>query len=104
MRRALDVARGVLHRPRLLFLDEPTLGLDPGNRRGLWEFLHRLRRAEAMTLFLTTHYLEEVAGCDRVAILHRGELVALGTPDEVRGTAASLEDAFFDLTGNGPAA
>ncbi len=98
MKRALDVARGVLHSPSLLFLDEPTLGLDPGNRRRTWEFLNRLRESTAMTFFLTTHYLEETTGCDRAAILHRGQLVALGTPDELRGDAPSLEEAFIRLT------
>ncbi|MFN2433689.1 MAG: ABC transporter ATP-binding protein [Gemmatimonadota bacterium] len=100
MRRALDVARGILHRPSLLFLDEPTLGLDPGSRRRTWAFLHRLRQSEAMTFFLTTHYLEEVEDCDRVAILRRGELAALGTPAEVRGDAASLEEAFLTVAGS----
>lgn len=99
MRRSLDVARGVLHRPALLFLDEPTLGLDPGHRRRTWEFLLRLRASESMTFFLTTHYLEEVEGCDRVAILHRGELAALGTPAELQGKAPTLDDAFLALTG-----
>lgn len=99
MKRALDIARGMLHSPTLLFLDEPTLGLDPANRRRTWEFLHRLRASESMTFFLTTHYLEETARCDRVAILHRGELVALGPPSELQGAAASLEEAFMALTG-----
>ena len=98
MRRALDIARGILHRPSLLFLDEPTLGLDPANRRRTWEFLHGLRESEAMTFFLTTHYLEEAAGCDRAAILHRGELAALGTPAELKGGAVTLDEAFIALT------
>ncbi len=99
MKRALDIARGVLHSPSLLFLDEPTLGLDPGNRRRTWEFLHQLRESAAMTFFLTTHYLEETGSCDRVAIIHHGELVALGTPEELKGKAPSLEEAFIRLTG-----
>jgi ABC-2 type transport system ATP-binding protein len=99
MKRALDIARGVLHSPSLLFLDEPTLGLDPGNRRRTWEFLHRLRQTQAMTFFLTTHYLEETARCDRAAILHKGELAAIGTPVELQGDAPSLEESFIRLTG-----
>ncbi len=99
MKRALDIARGILHSPRLLFLDEPTLGLDVGARRRTWEFLHRLRESASMTFFLTTHYLEETTACDRAAIIRHGALVALGTPKELKGGAASLEDAFVKLTG-----
>ena len=102
MRRALDIARGILHSPALLFLDEPTLGLDPAGRRRTWDFLHRLRQSESMTFFLTTHYLEEAAGCDRVAMIHRGELIASGTPAELRGEARTLEEAFIALTTGGP--
>jgi ABC-2 type transport system ATP-binding protein len=80
MRRALDLARGVLHRPAILFLDEPTLGLDPGQRRRIWEFLKRLSTESGTTLFLTTHYLEEADPCDRVAIVDRGKIVASGEP------------------------
>jgi ABC-2 type transport system ATP-binding protein len=80
MRRALDLARGVLHRPAILFLDEPTLGLDPGQRRRIWEFLKRLSSESGTTLFLTTHYLEEADPCDRVAIVDRGRIVASGEP------------------------
>jgi ABC-2 type transport system ATP-binding protein len=98
MKRALDVARGVLHAPSLLFLDEPTLGLDPAARRRTWQLLHRLREGRRMTFFLTTHYLEEAGSCDRVAVLHRGELLACGTPAEVQGSALSLEEAFLSLT------
>ena len=86
MRRALDLARGVLHRPRLLFLDEPTLGLDPTTRRRFWAFLDRLRKEEHTTLFLTTHNLAEAEGCDRVAIIDGGRIIARGTPDELKRT------------------
>jgi ABC-2 type transport system ATP-binding protein len=98
MRRTLDIARGILHSPSLLFLDEPTLGLDPANRRRTWEFLHRLRESASMTFFLTTHYLEEAEGCDRVAIIHRGRLAALGTPSELKAGSETLEDVFIRLT------
>jgi ABC-2 type transport system ATP-binding protein len=80
MRRALDIARGVLHRPRILFLDEPTLGLDVPSRRGIWRFIERLRREEGMTVFLTTHYLEEAEECDHVAFLAAGKIIGDGAP------------------------
>jgi ABC-2 type transport system ATP-binding protein len=80
MRRALDIVRGVLHQPRILFLDEPTIGLDLPNRRGIWRFIERLRARTGMTVLLTTHYLEEADGCDRVAFIRRGRLVESGAP------------------------
>lgn len=80
MRRAVDIARGVLHRPRLLFLDEPTIGLDLINRRAIWVFLDRLRNQEGTTLILTTHYLEEAEGCDQVAFMKHGRIVGRGAP------------------------
>jgi ABC-2 type transport system ATP-binding protein len=84
MRRALDLARGVLHRPSIVFLDEPTLGLDPGQRRRIWGFLQRLSADHGTTLFLTTHYLEEADPCDRVAIVDHGRIVAAGEPAELK--------------------
>jgi ABC-2 type transport system ATP-binding protein len=84
MRRALDLARGILHRPAILFLDEPTLGLDPGQRRRIWAFLQRLSAEHGTTLFLTTHYLEEADPCDRVAIVDHGRIVALGEPEDLK--------------------
>ena len=84
MRRALDLARGILHRPAILFLDEPTLGLDPGQRRRIWEFLRRLCDESGTTLFLTTHYLEEADDCDRVAIIDRGRMIALDAPASLK--------------------
>jgi ABC-2 type transport system ATP-binding protein len=84
MRRALDLARGILHRPAVLFLDEPTLGLDPGQRRRIWGFLQQLAADHGTTLFLTTHYLEEADPCDRVAIVDQGRIVASGEPDELK--------------------
>src|SRR5204863_479184 len=80
MRRALDIARGMLHEPRVLFLDEPTAGLDPRARRSLWELVQRLRAASGLTVFLTTHYVEEAEPCDRVAVLDCGRLAVLGAP------------------------
>jgi ABC-2 type transport system ATP-binding protein len=84
MRRALDLARGILHRPAVLFLDEPTLGLDPGQRRRIWGFLQQLAADHGTTLFLTTHYLEEADPCDRVAIVDHGRIVAEGEPAELK--------------------
>jgi ABC-2 type transport system ATP-binding protein len=84
MRRRIDLACGLVHRPRLLFLDEPTTGVDPTSRAALWEELRRLQ-AEGVSLFLTTHYLEEADHlCDRLAIVDRGVIVARGTPDELK--------------------
>ncbi|MEV0405786.1 ATP-binding cassette domain-containing protein [Actinoallomurus sp. NPDC050550] len=84
MRRRLEVARGLLHRPRVLFLDEPTIGLDPPSRAQLWEHLGEVREREGTTLFLTTHYLEEAERCDRIAIIDDGRIVAQGSPAELK--------------------
>jgi ABC-2 type transport system ATP-binding protein len=80
MRRALDIVRGVLHQPRCLLLDEPTIGLDLPNRRRIWRFIERLRARTGMTVLLTTHYLEEADGCDRVVFIRKGRLVESGAP------------------------
>lgn len=84
MKRRLEVARGLLHRPRVLFLDEPTLGLDPQTRRHIWDYLRQLRDRERVTIFMTTHYMDEAEHCDRVAIMDRGEIVALDQPDALK--------------------
>jgi ABC-2 type transport system ATP-binding protein len=80
MRRALDIARGVIHRPQILFLDEPTIGLDLPNRRAIWRYIAQLRATIGVTVFLTTHYLEEAADCDEVAFLNSGRIVRRGHP------------------------
>jgi len=80
MRRALDIARGMLHQPKILFLDEPTIGLDVPNRRAIWRHIGRLRAELGITVFLTTHYLEEAIDCDEVAFLSAGRIVRSGTP------------------------
>jgi ABC-2 type transport system ATP-binding protein len=85
MKRRLEIARGVLHHPQVLFLDEPTLGLDPQTRKHIWEYLHAMRKREGITLFMTTHYMDEAEFCDRIAIIDRGQIVALGTPDQLKG-------------------
>ena len=82
-RRAVDIARGVLHKPKVLFLDEPTIGLDLPNRRSIWRFVEQLRRDEGMTVFLTTHYLEEAAACDHVDFFQQGKLQRGGKPQEL---------------------
>lgn len=102
LRRAADIARGLLHEPRVLFLDEPTAGLDPRARRSLWELIGGLRRSTGLTVFLTTHHVEEAEPCDRVAILDRGRLAALGTPAALKRGAqvSSLEAVFLAHTGH----
>jgi ABC-2 type transport system ATP-binding protein len=80
MRRALDIVRGVIHHPQILFLDEPTIGLDLPNRRKIWRFIERLRADTGMTVLLTTHYLEEADTCDEVAFINSGKIVQRGTP------------------------
>jgi len=80
MRRAVDIARGVIHRPQILFLDEPTIGLDLPNRKKIWRFIERLRAQTGMTVLLTTHYLEEAADCNRVAFIRKGRIVKSGAP------------------------
>ncbi len=84
MKRRLEIARGLIHLPRVLFLDEPTLGLDPQTRNRIWEYIHDLRREEDLTIFLTTHYMDEAENCDRIAIIDHGEIVALDTPDNLK--------------------
>ena len=80
MKRRLEVARGLLHEPQTLFLDEPTVGLDPQTRRSVWEHVLRLRETTGLTIFMTTHYMEEAEYCDRIGIIDDGRLIALDTP------------------------
>jgi ABC-2 type transport system ATP-binding protein len=84
MQRRLELAKGLLHAPRVLLLDEPTTGLDPGARHDLWQYLQILREQEQVTVLVTTHLMEEAESCDRLAILNAGQLVALGTPAELK--------------------
>ena len=86
LRRRVELAKGMLHRPRLLLLDEPSTGLDPGARSDLWDYLQQVRRDEGVTIVLTTHLLEEAEKADRIAILSEGTLVALDTPDALKAT------------------
>lgn len=84
MKRRLELARGLLHYPKVLFLDEPTTGLDPQTRYHIWEFISGLKKTEPTTIFLTTHYMEEAEICDRIAIIDRGKIIVLGTPAELK--------------------
>lgn len=85
MKRRLEIARGLLHHPRVLFLDEPTLGLDPQTRRHIWDYVLALRDREGVTIFLTTHYMDEAEHADRIAIIDHGKIAALDTPDALKG-------------------
>jgi ABC-2 type transport system ATP-binding protein len=85
MKRRLELARGLLHRPRVLFLDEPTLGLDPQTRHRLWEFILGLRQTEGTTIFLTTHYMDEAEYANRIAVMDYGKIIALDSPQRLKG-------------------
>lgn len=104
MIRRLEIAQSVLHEPRVLFLDEPTVGLDPIARRSVWEHIQRLRKQFSTTILLTTHYMEEADDlCERVAIMHHGSIAAIGAPDilkaSVNGGSATLDEVFTYFAG-----
>ena len=84
MRRRLEIARGLMHSPRVLFLDEPTIGLDPQTRRSIWTYIRQLQEREEITIFMTTHYMDEAEWCDRIAIMDQGQIVALDTPQALK--------------------
>jgi ABC-2 type transport system ATP-binding protein len=84
MRRRLEIARGLMHSPRVLFLDEPTIGLDPQTRRSIWGYIRELKEREEITIFMTTHYMDEAEWCDRIAIMDHGQIVALDTPEALK--------------------
>ncbi len=86
MKRRLEVARGLLHRPKVLFLDEPTLGLDPQTRRQVWDFIGRLKETEGNTVFMTTHYMDEAEVCDRIAIIDKGRIIVCASPEELKSS------------------
>jgi ABC-2 type transport system ATP-binding protein len=86
MKRRLEIARGLLHAPRVLFLDEPTVGLDPQTRTSIWEYINDLKQREDITIFLTTHYMDEAENCDRIAIIDHGKIVALDTPQNLKAS------------------
>ena len=97
-RRRIDIARALVHKPRLLILDEPTTGLDPQTRKNVWEIVSRLRREENMTVFLTTHYMEEAAEADDVVIIERGRIAAVGTPNELKNQYAGDFMTVYDVS------
>src|SRR5215208_4906106 len=86
MRRRLEIARGLMHSPRVLFLDEPTIGLDPQTRSSIWSYIRQLRETEEITIFMTTHYMDEAEFCDRIAIMDRGQIVALDSPQTLKAS------------------
>ncbi len=86
MKRRLEIARGLLHSPRVLFLDEPTIGLDPQTRSSIWSYINELREAEHITIFMTTHYMDEAEYCDRIAIIDQGKIIALNTPQALKAS------------------
>jgi ABC-2 type transport system ATP-binding protein len=118
MKRKLEIIRSLMHNPKVLFLDEPTTGLDPISRQNLWQYLQEVRSQEKITIFLTTHYLDEAEGSDYLCILNHGKIVAKGTPDEIKADLIEnyilldsktreklrleLDRLHFKLSGSGP--
>jgi len=103
MKRRLEIARGLIHHPKILFLDEPTLGLDPQTRNHIWNYIKELNREERMTIFFTTHYMDEAErSAEKVVIIDHGRIVAQGDPTGLKNQTGttSLEDAFLALTGH----
>jgi ABC-2 type transport system ATP-binding protein len=103
MKRRLEIARGLLHRPKIIFLDEPTLGLDPQTRNHMWIYLQELNAKDGTTIFFTTHYMEEAERiARRIAVIDRGTIIASGSADELKTQTKTenLEDAFLTLTGH----
>jgi ABC-2 type transport system ATP-binding protein len=89
MRRRLEIARGLMHSPRVLFLDEPTIGLDPQTRRSIWSYIRLLKESDDITIFMTTHYMDEAEICDRIAIIDQGAIVALDSPEALKAGIAA---------------
>lgn len=107
-RRRVDIVRALLHRPKILFLDEPTTGLDPRSRKNLWDYLSKLRKSQNMTIFLTTHYMEEADDADHVIIMDHGEIIEDDTPENLKArytkprqiwVGGNMDDVFLALTG-----
>ncbi len=95
MKRRLEIARGIIHTPKVLFLDEPTIGLDPQTRKYIWQYLVDLRDKQKLTMLLTTHYMEEAEICDRIAIMDNGNIIALDTPENLK---SSIQNDLIILT------
>ncbi|MEV1247099.1 ATP-binding cassette domain-containing protein [Nonomuraea sp. NPDC049750] len=102
MKRRLEIARGLLHSPRVLFLDEPTVGLDPQTRSAIWGYINQLRRLEDITIFMTTHYMDEAEYCDRIAIIDHGEVVVIDSPEALKASVG--KDRVQIQTGDDDAA
>jgi ABC-2 type transport system ATP-binding protein len=102
MRRRLEIARGLLHSPKVLFLDEPTIGLDPQTRASIWQYIRELHTREEITVFVTTHYMDEAENCDRIAIIDQGRIVAIETPEALK--AGVGKDRVQISTADDPAA
>ncbi len=100
MKRRLEIARGFLHMPRVLFLDEPTIGLDPQTRKVIWEYINELKRDFGVTLFLTTHYMEEADDSDRVGIIHQGKIVSLDSPERLKRRMGGATIVLLSKDGN----
>jgi len=103
MKRRLEIAKGLIHHPAILFLDEPTQGLDPQTRNHIWEYIKKMNQEEHMTVFFTTHYIEEAEKmADKVVVIDHGQIIATGSPEELKTQTqkGNLEDAFIALTGN----
>lgn len=103
MKRRLEIARGLLHHPKVFFLDEPTIGLDPQTRNHIWSYIKKLNKEEGITIFFTTHYMEEAENVsDKVAIVDHGKIIALGTPSElkIQTQKKTLEEVFLHFTGH----
>ena len=102
MKRRLEIARGLIHHPKILFLDEPTIGLDPQTRNHIWDYLEELNRLEGLTIFFTTHYMDEAEKiAQKIAIIDHGKIIARGTASELKNATgkSNLEEAFIVLTG-----
>ncbi len=101
MKRRLEIARGLMHRPKLLFLDEPTLGLDPQTRAHIWDYVMKMRQETGLSVFMTTHYMQEAEVCDRIAIMDHGKIVDVDTPANLKSKYGqpTLEAVFLKLTG-----
>jgi ABC-2 type transport system ATP-binding protein len=102
MQRRLEIARGLLHAPHVLFLDEPTVGLDPQTRSSIWKYINDLKHREDITIFLTTHYMDEAENCDRIAIIDHGKIVAIDTPEALKASVG--KDRVQIQTADDPAA
>ncbi|GIH24056.1 daunorubicin resistance protein DrrA family ABC transporter ATP-binding protein [Acrocarpospora phusangensis] len=102
MKRRLEIARGLLHSPRVLFLDEPTVGLDPQTRAAIWGYINQLRQTEDITIFMTTHYMDEAEYCDRIAIIDHGEIVVVDSPEALKASVG--KDRVQIQTGDDQAA